>query len=407
MVEVKEGAAEAVESSVSSGYSLRVIREGRPGFSYSTDPEEAGAVAERAIESSMWSEPDEFQTLPQPAVPAMPEIHDPAIEGIKQEEALEKALLIESAAMKDPRVKRLRKTTAGFAVSETFIYNTNGMGFGYKATSCTAHTMAVAEEGGESQMGWDFKAGRLLREVSFEGVGRTARERAVGMLGARRITARKSPLIISAPVAVEFLGLFASLLSSDAVQKGKSLLKGRLGEKVISDRLSIVDDGLMPGKSGSRPVDDEGVPVMRKYLIKDGALKGFMYNTYTARKDNTKSTGNASRAGFSSTPGIGPTNIYIEAGPVQKDLIGALGEGLFVTEAMGMHMANPISGDFSIGVSGLWVEGGKAVFPVKEAVISGNILGLFSGISSAGEDLEFYGNTGSPSLLTGPVDIGA
>jgi PmbA protein len=163
----------------------------------------------------------------------------------------------------------------------------------------------------------------------------------------------------------------------------------------------------MPGKSGSRPVDDEGVPVMRKYLIKDGALKGFMYNTYTAKKDNTSSTGNASRAGFSSTPGIGPTNIYIEARSVQKDLVGALGEGLFIMEAMGMHMANPISGDFSIGVSGLWVEGGKAAFPVKEAVISGNILGLFGGISAAGDDLEFYGNTGSPSLLTGPVDIGA
>ncbi|MDP2168170.1 MAG: TldD/PmbA family protein [Thermodesulfovibrionales bacterium] len=411
-VEVKGRELEAVESSLSFGYSLRVIRDGRLGFSYSTDPAEFEKVVEAAAGSAKWTEKDLFLDLPEPSGYGMPEIYDPLVESIvrnpeKKDEAVEKALLIEKSAMKDSRIKRLRKATASFSSSETLIHNSKGIAAGYKATSCTAQVMAVAEDRGDSRMGWDFQGARFLSDISFEKVGSTASMRALRLLGARKTTAVKSPVLIENAVAVEFLGIFALLLSSDAVQKGKSLLKGRLGQKIISERINIIDDGLMPGKLGSIPVDDEGVSAGRKCLVEKGVLQGYMYNTYTARKDNVRSTGNAIRGGFSGIPSVGPTNLYIEPAETVSDLTGALGTGLFITEAMGMHTANPISGDFSVGVSGLWVEGGEIKFPVKEAVISGNILGFFKGILAAGDDLVFYGNIGSPGLVVGPVDISA
>jgi len=166
----------------------------------------------------------------------------------------------------------------------------------------------------------------------------------------------------------------------------------------------------MEHKLGSRPFDDEGVPTSRKYLIKDGVLQGFLYNVYTAKKEGVMSTGNAVRGGFSGLPTVGPTNLYIPASPASsgpEDLCRVMDRGLYITDAMGIHTANPISGEFSIGVSGLWIDRGDVKYPVKEAVISANILDLFRRVSSVGSDLRFYGNVGSPSLLIGPTDISA
>jgi len=168
----------------------------------------------------------------------------------------------------------------------------------------------------------------------------------------------------------------------------------------------------MIGMLGSRPVDDEGVCSREKILIKEGVLQGYLYNTYTAKKDSVVSTGNAVRGGFSGLPSVGISNLYVEAN--EKSAVMSLGhlfnapdKALYITEAMGVHTANPISGEFSIGVTGLWIEKGEIKFPVKEAIISGNILELFGKIESVGDDLRFYGSIGSPSLLIGQIDISA
>lgn len=411
-VEVKGGSVEALESSVSTGYSLRVLKQGRLGFSYSRDPLDLKKVLETAIQSSLWTERDEFLDLPSaPHQKGLEEItsriYDPEIVHINEEDAIDKAMLIERASIEDRRIKRLRKAGVSFSSSETSICNSKGIGFRYPTTSSTAYVTVMAEDLGDSQMGWEFQGSRFLSDISFEAVGKTAAERAVRLLGAKRLNAKKAPIVLEAQVAVDFLRIFASLLSSDAVQKGKSLLKGKVGQMVISENLSIIDDGTLRGRLGTKPVDDEGVPTYKKTLIKAGVLEGFMYNTYTAKKDNVSSTGNAIRGDFSGVPSVGPTNLYIESKEVVSDLAGSLGTGLVITDAMGVHMANPVSGDFSIGVSGLWVDEGLVRYPVKEAVISGNILGFFKGVLASGEDLRFYGNIGSPSLLVGPIDIGA
>jgi len=410
-VEERGQAPEAVESSRHFGYALRVIRDKRLGFSYSTDSREAESVLENAVEASRWTERDDYLGLPEPGAKESPEIFDDEAASISEEDAVARALLLEKAAFDvDKRITKTRKPAVSFSRSEVVIMNSRGVDDAYSSTSVTAQIMVVAEEDGDSQSGWDFDGNRFLGEVSFEAVGRGAAERALRMLGARKIASAKVPVILDNSVAAEFLGIFSSLLSSEAVQKGKSLLAGKMGQRVVSPVISIVDDGQMPRKLGSRPFDDEGVAILRKDLIRDGVLTGYLYNSHTANRGGVRSTGNAVRAGLSSIPGVGPSNLSIAVSPrhIQRGKLFPLVErGLYITDAMGVHTANPISGEFSIGVSGLWIEHGIVRYPVKEAVVSGNILDFFGKVEAAGDDLRFYGGIGAPSLLIGPTDVSA
>jgi PmbA protein len=413
--EAKGGEVESVGTSVGLGYGLRVIKDGRLGFSYSTDCSEKDVVVETAIESSGYTEADRYLGLPEPlrpAAPEAPEVYDPAVDAVRETEAIEKACLIErSSLQEDPRIRKVRKASAFFSSGETFIINSKGVSYGYPSTYCNAQVMSVAEDGGDSQTGWDFQMGRFLSDVSFLSVGKNSARRALRMLGARRMEASgKLPVLLDGLVASEFLSVFSSMLSSEEVQKGRSLLKGRLGEKIVSGSMDLVDDGLMRHGAGTRHVDDEGVPTSRNVLVHEGSLRGFMYNTHTAAKDGLASTGNAVRGGFSSVPSVGPMNLYLSPSgdpPGFDDMMAGMQSGLYVMDAMGIHTANRISGEFSIGVSGLLIEGGEVRYPIREAVISGNLLEFFKGVEAVAGDLRFYGNIGSPSLLLGPVDISA
>jgi len=412
-IEIKDQQIDALESSLTVGYSLRVMKDKRLGFSYSTDGEAVTSVVEKAVEAARWVDRDEYLELPGPSDSASVEIFDPGISSISEGEAVKKVSLLEQAAYnEDKRIRNIRTARGTFRNSETIIMNSKGLDRQYPSTTCTAQIMAKAEDGQDSQMGWYFMGSRFLNKVSFEDVGKYAARRAIQLLGSKRMYARKTPVILDNLVAVEFMGIFASSLSSESVQKGKSLLSGKKGKKVISPKINMVDNGLIPGRLGSRPVDDEGVPSQDKTLIKEGILTSYLYNTYTAKKEGVSSTGNAVRSSFTGLPSVGLSNLYIEAVSRSdvlciEEIFKAVDTCLYVTEAMGVHTANPISGEFSVGVSGLLIEKGEIAFPVKEAVISGNILSFFENIEAVGDDLVFFGNVGSPSLLFGPTDISA
>jgi len=409
-VEIKGQRVDAIESSIDLGLSIRVIRDGRLGFAFSSDPDVAEDAVDKAIEASRWTERDEFLGLPEGSEISEMHIFDSGISTLTEGEAIERAMLVEKAALEeDRRIKKVRKASATFSEKEVFIINSLGLSKGYKATVCTAQIMVVAEEDGEGQMGWDFYGSRFLDHLSFEEVGRNAARRALNLLGAKRIASEKVPVILDNSIATEFLGIFSMLLSSENVQKGKSLLSGRLRDGVISPLVSIIDDATLEIHTGSRPFDDEGVKSSRNYLIREGVLVNYMYNTYTARKEGKESTGNAVRQGITSLPSVGPGNLFIETGETKplRSLFDSIDRGVYITEVMGLHTANPISGEFSVGISGQWIEGGQIRYPVKEAILSGNILDIFRKIEAAGDDLRFYGNMGSPSLLIGPVDLSA
>lgn len=414
-IEVKDLAIDTLESSVTQGYCLRIIKDRRLGFSYSNDAGEMEKVAENAIETAKYTEPDEYLGMPLYA-PGLTdnagiEIFDKDIALLTESDAINNTLLIEASARKeDQRIRKVRKAAGSFSTSQTYILNSHGVNAHYSSTTCSAHIVTVAEEGNESQMGWDYNGSRFLNDISFEQIGRNAAKRAVQLLGARKISPVRGFVILDNSVASEFLGILSSALSSEAVQKKKSMLANKKGELVLSPKLNVIDSGLINRRPGSKPVDDEGVPVTGKTLIENGVLQGYLYNTYTAKKEGLKSTGNAVRGGPSGLPSVGITNLYI--GPSSnkyirdfKGLLKLIDKGIYVIETMGMHTANPISGEFSVGVSGLWVENGEVKHPVKEAVISGNILELFKNTAMVGDDLRFYGNIGTPSLLIEKIDI--
>lgn len=411
-VEAKNGRIDALDSSLTSGYGLRVIKDHRIGFSYSTGRSDFAETAKQAVEAAAFTEQDDANCLPD-AVKESSEvnIYDPSVADIKEEDAINAALSIESAARShDKRIARIRKASAGFSSSRTLIVNSRGIAAEFESTGCSAYITAIAEENNESQMAWDYQGSRFLNEINFEAVGRGAAHKALQLLKARKIQSIKGFALLDSSVAVDFLEILASALSAEAVQKHRSLLEGKAGEIIADQKINIIDNGLIDGKLGSRPVDDEGVPVTRKYIIEEGVLTGFFHNARSAKKDNTTSTGNAVRGGFSVLPSIGPTNMYLE--PTTDEyrrsfnrLVKVIGKGLYVTETMGMHTANPVTGDFSVGASGIWIENGELAYPAKEAMISGNILTLLRNIVMVGDDIRFYGNIGAPSLLIDEIDI--
>jgi PmbA protein len=411
-VEAKDGKVEALESSRDFGIALKVIRKQKLGFSYTTIPEEIETTINEAVESAEWTSEDTYLDIPAHVPSGDVSIYDEAIETLKEEDIIRNAILLEESALTyDEKIKRVRKAEVSSGTGNTAIINSRGVTVSYKSSYYAAHvsTLAQDDSGGDSQMGWDYASSRRVSDVNMESVGKEASKRALELLGSRKISAVKVPIILSPSVAVDFLDILSSSLSSEAVQKQRSFLTGKKGQNIISGLIDIIDDGTMPWRAGTKPVDDEGVPTMNKTLISKGTLESYIYNTYTAKKEGVSSTGNAVRGSFKSLPGVGVTNIHLKApaGGPDNGLVGSLPRGVLILGAMGVHTANPISGDFSVGISGLWIENGEVQYPVKEAVMSGNILDMFKKVEALGSDLKFYGSTGSPSILIGEMDISA
>ncbi len=410
-IEVKDQKIDTLETSVSYGYSVRVIKDNILGFSYSTDLQNAENVVDNALEAAKHAEPDNYNGLPSYQKPSAVEVFDRKIPSLAQSEALENIMLMEHSAFnEDKKIKKTRKASGNFTTGETYIFNSHGIALDYVSTGCTAQIMAIAENGSESQMGWNFSGSRFLEDIDFATTGRIAAKRAIGQLNSQKIASLKGCILLDNSVAVDFLSLLSAALSSESVQKGKSLLANKTGQQIFNERFNVIDNGILNRMLGSRPFDDEGVPTQSKKLIEKGILKSYIYNTYTAKKDGVYSTGNALRGGFNNLPSVAPTNLYIEAITTEHtqdfmSLVKNTIKGIYVFETMGMHTANPISGEFSVGVSGLWIENGEIKQPIKEAMISGNILDLFNKIVLIGDDLRFYGNIGSPSLLIEGIDI--
>jgi PmbA protein len=420
--EAKDGKVEAMEVSKDAGIALKVIKGQRLGFAFATDPQEIENTINAAIEAAKWTAVDEYLDIPEKMSAGEVLIFDEQIKNITEDTVIKNALLLEESALAfDKKIKKVRKAEVGALVGSTTIANSKGVNISYESTYYSAHVTTLAgDENGDNQMGWDFAGSRRMSDVDIKTVGNRSSRRAVELLGSRKISTVKAPVILCPSVAVGFLDILSASLSAEAVQKQRSFLAGKVGQTIMSTLVDIVDDGTMQWGTGTKPVDDEGVPVSTKTVISKGVLDNYIYNTYAAKKAGVRSTGNAVRSSHKALPGIDVTNFYIKPeesrksvgaiheSPVQEaKLIKSLSKGILILNAMGLHTANPISGDFSIGISGLWIENGETTYPIKEAVMSGNILDLFKKLEALGGDMEFYGNIGSPSLLIGNMDISA
>jgi PmbA protein len=255
-------------------------------------------------------------------------------------------------------------------------------------------------------MGYEGDFSRTYDQLDLAGIGRAAARRAVAGLGGRQIPTRRGPVLLENSVAAEFLETAAGSFLADNVHKGKSILAGRQGKKIMSRAVTIVDDGLRPGGLVTAPADAEGTPRQTTTVVENGELKTFLYDAQRAAVDHAGSTGNAVRGGAKAPPGLGTTNFIIRPGEKSlEEMMAELRAGLFVTEAMGVHTADPISGDFSFGVSGLLIQGGGIAHPVKGVALAGNVFDMFENVLRVGADLRLFGSTGAPSLLVDGLTV--
>ncbi len=410
-IEVKEQKVDAFERAQDMGVGIRLLIGRQTGFAYSTDLSDAALqkLVDAAVDNARNAEPDPFAVIPERPSSPYPSVvlYDPSIASLPEQEKIERVMAMEREAFAvDPRVKRIRKAAATFGDAETMIMNSRGAVASYRGTAASASIEVVAEEKGEAQAGWEHDVKRFYAKLDIEGVGKRAAQKALDLLGACSLESVKASVILESSVAEEFLSIMAGGFSAENVQKKKSLFIGKLGTAVASPFVTIMDNGLLEEGLGTAPCDDELVPVQTKKVVDQGRLALFLYNSYAAKKDGTVSTGNGMRGGFRGVPGVGITNLYIEPGTVSpKDLIVSTQRGLLVTEIMGAHTANPISGDFSVGATGFWIEKGKKAYPVREITIAGNILDLMRNVDAVCSDLRFSGRMGSPTLRIKELSI--
>lgn len=409
-IDVRDGEVETLKLAEDRGIGVRVFRQNRIGFAYSSNLEDSALeqIIGQALANSDKTSPDQFNYMPKPGGPyASLDLFDPAIEKVAVEEKIDLAKLIENTARTfDKRVTITERSSYFDAEYEVTLANSLGIAASYRGTYCGCYADLVAEENGDTQTGFAIKMTLNYRDLDPNKVGREAAEKAVRKLGAKTVHTQKAVIIFDPYIATSFLDVVAPALSAEAVQKGKSLFGGRVGQKVASDKITIVDYGAMPEGIASSPFDGEGVPTSKTVLVQNGELKGFLHNTYTAAKDGVMSTGNGTRGSFKSTPEVGTTNFYIEPGLTNPDdLIKDITTGLYITDVMGMHTANPISGDFSVGAAGIWIENGRFTKPVRGVAIAGNILDLLNEVEGVGSDLTFFGGKGAPTLRISRMSI--
>jgi len=319
-VEISNQEVEAMKMAKEHGLGIRVILDGKIGFAYTSDLSDSSIrnIVKQAVANAEKTHPDEFNILPKKSesYPRL-DLVDKKILDTPIEEKIALAKEIENQARTfDKRVKITESTTYQDVVYSISIFNSEGISESYKGAYCGAYAYLVAEENGESQTGFDLIYSLKYEDIDPIKIGQEAAKKAVRMLGAKNIATQKAAVVLDPYVATNFLGVLAPALSAEAVQKGKSVFPGKVGEKVSSAVITIIDDGALPGAVMSSPFDGEGVRTQETILIEKGILQGFLHNSYTAAREGVLSTGNGIRGSFKGTPEVGTTNFYIKPGDI-------------------------------------------------------------------------------------------
>ncbi len=403
-VRMKE--VEKLTQAGSRGAGIRVLIGKRAGSSKTSDltPEGIQAMVKSAMNLAAITSEDPFAGLPDAdeygQLSTDLRLYDESIAKMDTEWKIAQAIRAEETALAfDPRIENSEGAGFDTYIGSRAFVNSRGFRGSYRTSTCGLSVVPVAKENGAMERDyWSSAAREASRLESPEEVGRRAAERAIRRLGARKIPTQKVPVIFEPRTARSFLSDIFDAVNGGAVYRDASFLAGKLGEKIASEHLTVIDDATIPGLFGSTPFDDEGVPSRRTVVIERGVLKSYLLNTYTARKLGLKTTGNASR-GLSGAPGVGAGNFYIEAGErTEEQLIASIPQGLYITELIGAS-ANNATGDYSSGAAGLWIENGKLTYPVSEITVAGNLKQMLMDLEQPASNLEFRSSLAAPSIL--------
>ncbi len=410
MVQVSNLEIEAISLNEDVGVGLRVVdSERRLGYAYTTRLDCTDELVEAAVANARTAQPDEHNVLVEEADPSY--WHQDFVEQrfaqIGAERKIEKALAMERTARStDSRVRSVRAATYADGEFRVELYNSVGLSRGYTGAVCSGSILVMAEQDGTAEMGWDFDHARTFDALDEVTIARSAVRRATELLGAQPVASQSAPVVLDRYVAADVLGIIVASLRADHVIKGKSMLADAMDEQIASAVVTVVDYGDAPGAEVPRPIDAEGTETDRTPVIDGGVLRAYLHNAYTAHRMGLSRGGQAARSSFRTAPEVGASNIYIEPGPKSPDeLFENCGTGFYVTEMLGIHTADPISGDFSVGAAGRWIEGGELGRPVRGVTIAGNIKDVLRGIEAVANDLKFSGQVGAPSMLVRELAI--
>ena len=346
---------------------------------------------------------DEMSGLPDSDLLAkdFPDLHvyDPTRLTVEEEISL--ARQAEEAAMSvDRRITNSEGADCAASHGTVLLANSQGFLGVHRGSTFSLSVSPIATDsngGGMQRDFWYTVNPKFQRLESPESVGREAARRTVRRLGAKKIPTQEVPVVFDPETAQSLLGHLSSAISGYSLYKGASFLLDRLGHQLAPQFVNIYDDGGLVGGLGSRPFDGEGVATRKTPIIEKGILTNYLLDTYSGRKLGMASTGNASR-GVGDIPSVGVTNFYLVPGPsTPSEIIGTVRQGLYVTEVIGFGV-NMVTGDYSRGVVGFWIENGELAYPVEEVTIAGNVKEMFANIEMVGNDLEFRGRIASPTL---------
>jgi PmbA protein len=328
------------------------------------------------------------------------ELYHEDVYSLPTAERIEYARRAEAAALAaDTRITNSDGGSFDAASGRKIFANSRGFAGEYRASSCSISTSPIAiGKSDEMQRDYWYTYARSLGKLATpESVGIEAARRTLRRLDARRVKTQQAPLIFAPEIARSLIGAIFDAASGDSVYRGASFFAGKLGEKIAAESVTVIDDGTIVGGFGTSPFDGEGLPSRRTVIVERGVLTNYLLNTYTGRKLGMKSTGNAAR-GLAGNPGIGAGNLYLVAGnTAPEEILSSVQSGLYVTELMGQGV-NMVTGDYSRGASGQWIENGELAYPVQEITIAGNLQDIFRNITAIGNDLVFRGSVASPTL---------
>ena len=411
-VETKDGTIENVIARGERGVGIRVLHGARIGFAHSSDLTPAGieTCVDQARRMATITEPDADIAIASGALSVEDlGLYHPGLETRPLAGRGAIALEAKRAAREaEPHVTHFRKTSYSDSEITTTIATTTGIRASYRESYCGAATSPVATSGSERQIGFHGEAARAAGALDARAIGVRAARRAVEKLGARPFATQKLPVVLDPWMSMELLGAIAPLFSADNVLKGRSLFARKMGERVANERVTIVDDARRLGGLRSAPFDGEGTPTTTQTLVERGILRGYLTNIKTARKLGTSPGGNARRGSYSSPSRIGPSNLHIEAGRDDPGaLVAGLDRALGITSLLNLHTIDPISGEFSLGATGTYLERGDRQYPVQGITIAGNLTHLLASVVGVGADLVFGpSGIGSPTLVIAELSIG-
>ena len=334
------------------------------------------------------------------------DLYDPT--KLDNETQIELARRAEACAMEtDPRITNSEGADFDSASGRVLLGNSHGFLGEYRSSTFSIAVSPIAtdpESGGMQRDAWHAVNRKFARLESVESVGREAARRAIRRLGARKVSTRRAPVIFDPEMAASLLGNLCSASNGYALYKGASFLIDQLGKRVAPESVTVYDDGRLPDGLGSRPFDGEGLPTRRTTVVERGVLKSYLLDCYSGRKLGLASSGNASR-GIGDSPSVGPTNFYLLPGTVEpSDMIKSVKQGLYVTELIGFGV-NMVTGDYSRGAAGIWIENGELTYSVEEITIAGNLKRMFMDIEVIGNDLRFRSRIASPTIKIAEMTI--